>query len=183
MRKFLTRLKLYVFLTSSLVISCTADSCHHLKVLSPLCKLERLSWVCIRYLEFTFWLQGNLMVSWKSFSGQHCYSSNPSKHQAQLKQSETNKYRQINPKSSLFASNWASKCFLRWSNGSSTFEVMRKPEVRWHRHSGRWLTATLPRTGRDETVSHAFTQSLVSPVFTQTVQNLAMQVQIFMSKM
>lgn len=124
MRKFLTRLKLYVFLTSSLVISCTADSCHHLKVLSPLCKLERLSWVCIRYLEFTFWLQGNLMVSWKSFSGQHCYSSNPSKHQAQLKQSETNKYRQINPKSSLFASNWANEMFLTlkqweqyiWSN-------------------------------------------------------------------
>lgn len=134
MRKFLTRLKLYVFLTSSLVISCTADSCHHLKVLSPLCKLERLSWVCIRYFEFTFWLQGNLMVSWKSFSGQHCYSSNPSKHQSWLKQSETNKYRQINPKSSRFASNWANEMFLKlkqqeqyiWSNQETRSQMAQK---------------------------------------------------------
>lgn len=97
-RQCLTRLKLSVFLTSSPVISCTADSCRPLKATPP-CTLQWLSCICRRYLELAFQLQGDSVASRKSFSGQHCCRSDHSRRQARLLHSETKE--QTHPKSSF----------------------------------------------------------------------------------
>lgn len=121
-RQCLTRLKLSVFLTSSPVISCTADSCRPLKATPP-CTLQWLSCICRRYLELAFQLQGDSVASRKSFSGQHCCCSD---HRSGYCIVRPRNKHILNLPSFFFIK----KCFLNWSTGSSKLEVIKRSEGR-----------------------------------------------------
>lgn len=112
------------FLTSSPVISCTADSCCPLKATPP-CTLQWLSCICRHYLELAFQLQGDSVVSKVLVANTAAVLITADGSPGYCIVRPRNK--QILNLPSFF---FIKKCFLNWSTGSSKLEVIKRSEGR-----------------------------------------------------